>query len=621
MSAWANAMLLWSWQVLLLVAGATAVALIFRSKSAAHRHTFWLIVLAIAGALPLGNLMVDLLPDLPRPAVRVPIPETFSAPVPSTTLVVIDSGHEPAAMPTVSGSPPLPARYSASTVAFWLWITGMAFSVATVIRHYFVYRRYRGLATRPGVLQTSRGSVRFGYSKEVPVPVLVGFLHPMILLPDRIDEWMPHEERSTVMLHELAHYERRDHWVNLVQLFVRSVLFFHPAVRYAARQLVLERELACDERVVRAGASPAAYQDALLKVAERQLAHAEFVSPAMNATARILDRRLKMIRKYSQTSSPRWFAFSLLRFAAVVLLGILLLPEPVLRSQTPVTASPPRPVTQAPATRATPAQNRTVRPAQPSIPVQRQAPLPQPLQSASPTVAAVALGGGIAAGAQNPNSNLSGKVMDLTGAVIPGVTVQLTRPRIDSTRGEQLFISTVTNGSGAYTISIPESGEFTLQATLPGFTTYRRPVELRPGVSLTQDVLMHIAAVETFVEISTARPTAAGTTPAQSTTGVPAPTRIGGDVAAPNLITSPRPAYPPRARAANAQGTVVIQAVIGTDGSIVSAQVDATRSSSNLDLIQAALDAVKQWKYRPAILNGQPVQLNTLITLTFSLVE
>ena len=82
-----------------------------------------------------------------------------------------------------------------------------------------------------------------------------------------------------------------------------------------------------------------------------------------------------------------------------------------------------------------------------------------------------------------------------------------------------------------------------------------------------------------------------------------------------NLIYQVKPTYPTLARAARVQGVVVLEAVISRDGSISSLRV----ISGHQLLTQSAIDAVKQWKYRPTLLNGDPVEVITTITVTFSL--
>ncbi len=76
-----------------------------------------------------------------------------------------------------------------------------------------------------------------------------------------------------------------------------------------------------------------------------------------------------------------------------------------------------------------------------------------------------------------------------------------------------------------------------------------------------------------------------------------------------------QPTYPPLARTARVQGSVVLAAVIGKDGTIQNLHV----LSGHPLLTQAALDAVKQWRYRPYILNGEPVEVDTQVTVNFTL--
>jgi protein TonB len=95
----------------------------------------------------------------------------------------------------------------------------------------------------------------------------------------------------------------------------------------------------------------------------------------------------------------------------------------------------------------------------------------------------------------------------------------------------------------------------------------------------------------------------------------PQKVRVSSGVAQGNLIHDVKPAYPALARQARIQGTVVLQAVIGKDGSIQNLRV----VSGHPMLAQAALDAVKQWRYKPYYLNGEPVDVDTMININFTL--
>ncbi len=90
---------------------------------------------------------------------------------------------------------------------------------------------------------------------------------------------------------------------------------------------------------------------------------------------------------------------------------------------------------------------------------------------------------------------------------------------------------------------------------------------------------------------------------------------VGGNVASANLIRRVEPSYPPLAKAARIQGVVVFQAVIGVDGQIRNLQLQEGHPL----LVAAARNAIAQWRYRPTLLNGKPVEIATTITVRFSL--
>jgi protein TonB len=83
-----------------------------------------------------------------------------------------------------------------------------------------------------------------------------------------------------------------------------------------------------------------------------------------------------------------------------------------------------------------------------------------------------------------------------------------------------------------------------------------------------------------------------------------------------NLIQQVHPVYPAASRAAGVQGLVLIEATIDTSGNVVNPRV---MSRIDAALTEAAVEAVKQWRYKPALLNGQPVEVVTTITVNFSL--
>jgi periplasmic protein TonB len=93
--------------------------------------------------------------------------------------------------------------------------------------------------------------------------------------------------------------------------------------------------------------------------------------------------------------------------------------------------------------------------------------------------------------------------------------------------------------------------------------------------------------------------------------------RVGGDIKEPKKIKHVSPVYPEEAKAAGIQGIVILETIIGKDGSVTEAKI--LRGVQQLD--RAALDAVMQWRYTPTLLNGEPVELVMTVTVTFTLAQ
>jgi periplasmic protein TonB len=93
--------------------------------------------------------------------------------------------------------------------------------------------------------------------------------------------------------------------------------------------------------------------------------------------------------------------------------------------------------------------------------------------------------------------------------------------------------------------------------------------------------------------------------------------RVGGAVQAAKLVNRVQPLYPPLARQTRISGTVRLHAIIGKDGTVQQLTVE----SGHPLLVQSALDAVRQWRYQPTLLNGEPVDVDTEIDVIFSLAQ
>jgi TonB family protein len=95
----------------------------------------------------------------------------------------------------------------------------------------------------------------------------------------------------------------------------------------------------------------------------------------------------------------------------------------------------------------------------------------------------------------------------------------------------------------------------------------------------------------------------------------PPPVRVGGDVKPPTKTKDAKPVYPPTARQSRLQGVVILEVVIGTDGKVKDAKV--IKSMRLLD--NAAIDAVKQWEYKPTVIDGKPTPVIITTSVNFKL--
>jgi TonB family protein len=93
--------------------------------------------------------------------------------------------------------------------------------------------------------------------------------------------------------------------------------------------------------------------------------------------------------------------------------------------------------------------------------------------------------------------------------------------------------------------------------------------------------------------------------------------RIGGNVLAANLLSQVKPPYPADARAARIQGTVKLGVLVGTDGHIS----DIVLISGAATFVQSSIDAVRQWVYRPTLLNGEPVEVISIVDVNYTLTQ
>jgi TonB family protein len=211
--------------------------------------------------------------------------------------------------------------------------------------------------------------------------------------------------------------------------------------------------------------------------------------------------------------------------------------------------------------------------------------------------------------AQNLSGKTSGSVHDPSGAGVANATI------IMSNLEAKTIDMTTSDREGNFSFKALPSGEYELKAMKPGFQVYRLPqVNLVSGGDFSQNISLEIGTIMEEVQVvpaGTRQPLPVGTT------GKPSRLRLGGDLEASKIVSKVQPVYPDAAKSAGITGTVILHAVISKDGKPLSLRV--MNSQIDPDLARSAVEAVSQWRYTPTLLNGEPIEVDTTITVNYSL--
>jgi TonB family protein len=209
------------------------------------------------------------------------------------------------------------------------------------------------------------------------------------------------------------------------------------------------------------------------------------------------------------------------------------------------------------------------------------------------------------------SGNIGGSVADASGAVVPGAQV------IASSSDAHNTEVTVSRADGSFSFDNIPAGHYSVEARAAGFAPFRLDnLVLTGGGTLRADARLNIGSISEKIRVvahGTPRPEA------PASTGSPTPIRVGGNVQAAKLSRQVKPAYPADLQAQGIEGTVLLAAVISKDGTPLS--LSPLNTAVNTEFIAAARDAVSQWRFQPTLLNGEPVEVATTITVEFKLQE
>jgi TonB family protein len=581
------------WQGALIAVMASAALRVLRGSDPATRYAVSLLTLLAMAAVPIATGVLAY--------------QTATAP---TTVVADAAAVSPAISSTVlpaSGLTTVLARDQWMPAIVLIWAVGVSLSSLHLAVSWLMVgivrrgasrlsreaqRQLAVLAARLGI----RRCVHIAESAHVAVPTVMGWMRPLILVPASTLAGLSPKQLEAILVHELAHVRRHDYIVNVVQSVIETLLFYHPAVWWMSRRIRAERELCCDDLVVSTSGDRLTYARALAELEAHRLR-----TPALAVAANGGDLMHRITRLLGTAPADR-SATSIGGVLAVLLaLPLIVIGQAAAGARpivpevsAPAVMSPPEPAL--PATMPPVDVSRSDREADRSV---------DSIQSRYGTLVDRYRSVVLALAAQNAQprevvpSQPSQSPAPQQGSSVDeiGVLIRETQALIRAGRlQEASALLTQLEGLVARLPEAPRRPTSAPPAPPPPPPAATPPVIERAGANSAQGVAASNG--------DTLNPLQAG-----------APLRVGGDIAPPTKIRDVRPIYPADAKDAGIQGVVILECVIDPNGNVADVKVLRGHPS----LIDAAIQAVRQWQYTTTTFGGKPVSLLMTVTVNFTL--
>lgn len=587
----------------------------------------------------------------------------------ANTTIVIDAGM---VLQVAADTPaqPIPARIAAAIdrCVPWIllaWFAGVLIFVGRLNFGLVVARRLKHAETELPSTDLLRAfdalrlrlgiarAVRLLHSARVQVPTVIGWLRPVVLIPASCLTGLSTEQIEAIFCHELAHIRRHDYLVSVFQSIVETLLFYHPAVWWVSKQVRRERECCCDAVAVAIGGDVLAYARALSYLEERRAAFPEFV---LGANGGALKMRIKRLLGRPENSAAS-------QLASIALLAILLVGAAATigkhahaqaAATTPSTGTRQQTGTEA-AQRALALEMQQlqqslnqIEEARPEIQQQveearhelekadsqlqtlkaekeyqnllsKQNPQLQKQMEEAQRKAQETL--------KTLNSDQLRKQFAEAQAALATINSDELRKQLDEALKNQdnaAYRQKLENKQLENKLNSPEFRK-QMQDAESAAARLNSP-ELRKqledasrqlsqllaenkAVTALQDSQLHFALQPPPSQPQLAAPWK----PAPpNPTG---PQRVSPGVMQGSILHMVNPVYPPIAKQAHVQGAVVLHALISKDGTVEDLKV----ISGAPMLIASAIDAVKQWKYTPYMIDGKAVEVETTIEVNYTL--
>jgi beta-lactamase regulating signal transducer with metallopeptidase domain len=397
---------------------------------------------------------------------------------------------------------------------------------------------------------------RVRISGEVAIPVVCGLRRPVIVLPEAAREW-PAERLRVVLAHETMHMRRKDLLWQAVSQCACILYWFHPLVWWAASRLRLECEQACDDGVLAQGERASDYAGHLVEVVRGITAEPHMAEGAM-AMARFSELEQRLSALFHPNRGRGAASGRMMTMTALAAVAVLI-----------------------------------------------------PLAS-------------LRAPAQSGTATLAGVVRDASGGAVPKalVTVYLT----GSDRRE--FIKT--NEVGEFSFSPIPEGKYKVTVAQPGFAlATMEGVEVSAVQPQRLSITLAMGQIRETMTVTGEGPRGGivGGVPGgiqggvaggvQSAGGTPQRIKVGGNAQAARQVAKVNPVYPPSCKAEGVEGSVVLKTVISKTGEPL--ELKALNELVDKRLVEASIEAVRQWRWQPTLLNGNPVEVITEVQVNFTL--
>ena len=548
-----------------LLAVALVVLAALRGRSAAARHFVLATAIGCALLAPAATLIL--------PAWSIALPSAGPAPAaadaPSATVqIAVDGDTDARARRAAAAVAPSAAvRLSLGAVLVGVWVLGALACLTRLVigvgRLAWLTSRSRAVTDGTWTYELARlardrrlrREVRVLQSEHPTLLVTWGHRRPVILLPREAASWSADRARI-VLSHELAHVATSDWTVRIAAEILRSLHWFNPLAWTAVARLRLESELACDDAVIRSGADGCDYATHLLDLARDlgQARQAGWPAPAM-ARRSSLERRISAMVDRRRNRRKMTRAARAATLAAW--LGVTL----------PIAA------------------------------------------------------------AQSAGGTLSGRVVDSTGRPVANASVTLTP-------SGGTAVSQPTDADGQYRFDNVTPGQYDFAARSNGFRQNRAALFLDGRGAARLDVSLAIGALSEELTVTagggrTAGPDLVAVAPspeqaqrmasslqsfdARRAACVAGP--AGGDIIEPRKIMDVKPIYPAGLAAGAVGGVVVLKGTVSTEGEVTDV---AIVGDARPELAAAAIDAVRQWRFTPTLLNCDPIAVEVTVTINFT---